>query len=171
MIYSDFDTFCDSEMNRIRFKSPTKRSFTFGWKPQNFASVNENGPILRDRSQTLVGGGGWCKKGVLKIFEPCKGGLEKNTTNFPVKIEFSCFSMGLTRNFFMAKEKKKKKKGGGVRWHFLRSGAGRSPTNFAIFFFFCIRGPLTSVCERSFKDISCIETETMFRDFLRKATH
>ena len=36
------------------------------------------------------------QKGALKIFDPCKGGLEKNTTNFPVKIAFKCFSMGLT---------------------------------------------------------------------------
>ena len=28
----------------------------------------------------------------LKRFDPCKGGLEKKATNFPVKIEFTCFS-------------------------------------------------------------------------------
>ena len=40
------------------------------------------------------------QKGAPKFFDPCKGGaLNKITTNFPVKIEFTCFSMGLTRNF------------------------------------------------------------------------
>ena len=28
-----------------------------------------------------------------------KGGPEKITTDFPLKIEFTCFSMGLTSNF------------------------------------------------------------------------
>ena len=62
----------------------------------------QNGPGklgLRDRSQALVRGA-WCKKGALKIFDPCKGGaLKKITTDFPLKIEFTCFSMGLTHNF------------------------------------------------------------------------
>ena len=40
------------------------------------------------------------QKGAFKIFDPCKGGPEKKiTTDFPLKIEFTCFSMGLTRNF------------------------------------------------------------------------
>ena len=38
------------------------------------------------------------QKGALKIFDPW-GGLEKITTDFPLKIEFTCFSMGLTHNF------------------------------------------------------------------------
>ena len=43
------------------------------------------------------------KRGALKIFDPCKGGPEKITTDFPLKIEFTCFSMGLTRNFHSKK--------------------------------------------------------------------
>ena len=44
--------------------------------------------------------GGLTQRGwTLKIFDPCKGALKKITTNFPVKIQFTCFSMGLTRNF------------------------------------------------------------------------
>ena len=40
------------------------------------------------------------QKGALKIFDLCKGGPEKKiTTDFQLKIEFTCFSMGLTRNF------------------------------------------------------------------------
>ena len=39
------------------------------------------------------------QKGALKICDPCKGGLEKITTNYPVKIEVTCFTMGLTRHF------------------------------------------------------------------------
>ena len=38
--------------------------------------------------------------GGLKICDPCEGDLEKITTNFPVKIEFTYFSMGLIRNFY-----------------------------------------------------------------------
>ena len=55
------------------------------------------------------------QKGVLKIFDPYQGALENVTTNFRVKIEFTCFSMGLTRNFYV-------KKGG--PWNFLRSERG-----------------------------------------------
>ena len=52
--------------------------------------------VMRDCSQK----GADAKTGALKICDPCKGGaLKKNTTNFPVKNEFTCFSMGLTRNF------------------------------------------------------------------------
>ena len=69
---------------------------------QNFKYLIVPGK-LRDRSQTLVRGGcsqtlvrgGWCKEGVLKFVYPCK----IITKNFPVKIDFSCFSMGLTHNF------------------------------------------------------------------------
>ena len=44
-------------------------------------------------------GGPNAKMGALKILDPCKEALKKITTNFPVKIEFTCFSMGLTCNF------------------------------------------------------------------------
>ena len=54
--------------------------------------------FLRNCSQTLVRGAD-AKRGALKIFDPCKGALKKITTDFPLKIEFTCFSMGLTRNF------------------------------------------------------------------------
>ena len=37
---------------------------------------------LRDRSQTLVRGGPDAKRGALKIFDPCKGGPEKNYHRF-----------------------------------------------------------------------------------------
>ena len=33
------------------------------------------------------------------MFDPCKGALKKITTDFPLKIDFTCFSMGLTSNF------------------------------------------------------------------------
>ena len=73
--------------------------------------------ILRDRSQTLVRERAWCKKGALKIFDPCKGGSwKKITTDFLLKVEFTCFSIGLTRNFHG-------KKGGGALI-FLRSEGG-----------------------------------------------
>ena len=39
------------------------------------------------------------KGGALKIFDPCKGGPEKNYLRFSITIEFTCFSMGLTHNF------------------------------------------------------------------------
>ena len=55
--------------------------------------------LLRDRSQTLLRRGLMQKGGSLKIFDPCKGGPKKITTDFPLKIELTCFSMGLTRNF------------------------------------------------------------------------
>ena len=93
--------------------------------------------LLRDRSQTLVRGS-WCKKGALKIFDPCKGGPEKITTEFPLKIEFTCFSMGLTRNFHG-------KKGG--LWNFF--AVWRGPRKIFAINIFCIRPLLTSVCERS----------------------
>ena len=55
---------------------------------------------VRDHSQTLVRRGGPdAKRGALKIFDPCKGGPEKNYHRFSIKIEFTCFSMGLTHNF------------------------------------------------------------------------
>ena len=68
--------------------------------------------------------GSWCKKGALKIVDPCKGGgLKKIATNFPVKIEFTCFSVVLTRNFHG-------KKG---PWFFC--GLKGAPKNFRDIFF------------------------------------
>ena len=93
---------------------------------------------LRDRSQTLVRGA-WCKKGPLKFLILVRGALIKITTDFPLKIEFTCFSMGLTHNFHG-------KKGGPEFFCGLKGGGGRKM--FAINIF-CIRPPLTSVCERS----------------------
>ena len=56
--------------------------------------------FLRDHSETLMGGGEWCKKGSLKFLCLVRVCLEKrNTTNFPVKLELTCFSMGLSHNF------------------------------------------------------------------------
>ena len=39
------------------------------------------------------------KGGPLKLLTLVRGGGLKKITNFPVKIEFTCFSMGLTCNF------------------------------------------------------------------------
>ena len=74
------------------------------------------------------------------MFDPniMGGGLEKITTNFPVKIQFTCFSLGLTHNFHG-------KKGGPEFFEVWRAGARKI---FAIFF---APGPLTSICERSLK--------------------
>ena len=88
--------------------------------------------IVRDRSQTLVGGAD-AKKGAPKIFNPCKGKPWKNTANFPVKIEFTCFSTGLTHNFHGGKKRKR----GGLT--FLRWVGGL----FALFLgFFFASAPL-----------------------------
>ena len=54
--------------------------------------------MIRDCSKTLVGG----------LMQ--KRGPEKISKNFPVKIEFMCFSMGLTHNFHG------KKGGGGLKY-------------------------------------------------------
>ena len=43
-------------------------------------------------------GGPDAKREALKIFDHCKGGLEKNYHNLS-SFEFACFPMGLTRNF------------------------------------------------------------------------
>ena len=66
-----------------------------------------------NRSQKLKSFG--CKGGreALKIFDLLKGGLEKNTTNCSIKVEFTGFSMGLNRNFH-----------GKKRGDFLKSGGG-----------------------------------------------
>ena len=94
--------------------------------------------VVRDRSQTLVRGG-LRRKGALKLFEPCKGGPEKIAKDFPLKIEFTCFSMGLTHNFHG-------KKGGGDLNFFC--GLKGAPKNFRDKYFLH-QAPLTSVCERS----------------------
>ena len=67
--------------------------------------IISTGAIIRDRSQTLVSGGGWCKKGALNILTLVRGHGALET----------CFSMGLTRNFHG-------KKGG--PWIFLSSEGG-----------------------------------------------
>ena len=90
-----------------------------------------------DRLQTLVRGV-WCKKGGLEFFDPCKGGPKKITTDFPLKIEFTCFSMGLTCNFHG-------KKGGPEIFCSLKGGL----KNFCEKNIFCFRPPLASICERS----------------------
>ena len=96
---------------------------------------------IRDRSQTLVRGT-WCKKGgPWKFLTLVRRALKKNTTDFPLKIEFTCFSMGLTRNFHG-------KKGGALKFFFRSEGGPRKI--FAINIF-CIRPPLTSVCEWSLR--------------------
>ena len=43
------------------------------------------------------------KGGPLKFLTLVRGGLKKITTDFPLKIEFTCFSMGLTCNFHVKK--------------------------------------------------------------------
>ena len=100
---------------------------------------------LRDRSQTLVKRC-WCKEGALRIFDPCKGALKKITTIFPVKIDVSCFSMGLTRNFYG-------KKGAAIFFlsFFLSVWMG-APKTFRGIFLHQV-SPLTGVCERSLMPI------------------
>ena len=71
------------------------------------------------------------KGGPLKFLTLVRGALKKITTDFPLKIEFTCFSMGLTRNFHG-------KKGGPEI--FLRSEGG--PRKFFSIYIFCIRPPL-----------------------------
>ena len=44
-------------------------------------------------------GGPDAKRGPLKFLTLVRAALKKITTNFPVKIEFTCFSMGLSGNF------------------------------------------------------------------------
>ena len=81
----------------------------------------------RDRSQTLVRGPD-AKRGPLKFMTLVRGTLKK-ITNFLVKIEFTCFSMGLTHNFH---EKK-----GALNFLSLKWGAKKFSRYF--FFFFCIK--------------------------------
>ena len=77
-------------------------------------------------------GGLMQKGGPLKFLTLVRGALKKINTDFPLQIEFTCFSMGLTRNFHG-------KKGGG--WIFLRSEGGGGWKIFAINIF-GIRPPL-----------------------------
>ena len=76
------------------------------------------------------------KGGSLKFLTLVRGALKKITTDFPIKIELTCFSMGLTRNFHG-------KKGGPE----IFCGLG-APKNFRDKYFLH-QAPLTSVCERS----------------------
>ena len=81
------------------------------------------------------------KRGALKIFDPCKGAgeaLKKITTNFPVKIKFTCFSTGLTRNSHGKK--------GALKFFEVWRGEGAKHFRDKIFLHQAI---LTSVCERS----------------------
>ena len=115
------------------------------------------GCSFRDRSQTLVRGGLMQKGGPLKFLTLVRGGgaLKKNYTDFPLKIEFTCFSMGLTCNF-------RGKKGG--PWNFFAVWS-EPPKIFAINIF-CIRPPLTSVCERSlFHALSVVDLATPFKTY------
>ena len=45
------------------------------------------------------GGGPDAKRGPLKFLTLVRGALKKISTDFPLKIEFTCFSIGLNRNF------------------------------------------------------------------------
>ena len=80
--------------------------------------------------------GGWCKKGTFKILNPCKA------TNICVKIELTCFFMGLAVIFWQ-------KGMGGGGWNLLRSemGGGNNFCDNFFFFFFLHQVPLTCVCE------------------------
>ena len=70
------------------------------------------------------------KRGPLKFFTLVRRALKKITTDFPLRIEFTCFSMGLTRNFH-------DKKGPEI---FLRFEGG--PRKIFAINIFCIRPPL-----------------------------
>ena len=62
------------------------QNFQLVYFPPLIAGFEFQGPVIQ--------------RGILKIFNPCvRGGLTKITTNLLVKIEFTCFSMGLIRNF------------------------------------------------------------------------
>ena len=89
--------------------------------------------MIRNRSQTLLGGPD-AKRGPLKFLTLVRGGPEKNTTDFPLKIEFTCFSMGLTRNFHG------KKGGGGLNFFCDLKGGGLE--NVFCDKYFCNRPPL-----------------------------
>ena len=80
---------------------------------------------FRDRSQTLVRGAD-AKRGPFKLLTLVRGeNLKKITTDSPLKIEFTCFSMGLTRNFHG------KKRGPGIF-----CGLKGGPKNFRDKYFF-----------------------------------
>ena len=93
---------------------------------------------IRDHSQTLVRGGLMQKGGALKILEPEKGGPEKKNTNFtPEKWVYMIFHR--VDAYFPCQ------KGGPEKFWGPKGG----PWKFFALKFFCIRPPLTSVCERS----------------------
>ena len=79
-------------------------------------------------------GGPDAKREALKICDPSKGALKKITTNFPVKIESTCFSMGLTHNFHG-------KKGGPAIFWGLKGAPKNFRDKFCIVF---VNGPLRS---------------------------
>ena len=83
-------------------------------------------------------GGAWCKKGGPENVGARKGGSWKKTLILPLKSEFIWFSMGLTPIFLVKKGRPEK------FW-----GPKGGPWKFFVLIFFCIRPPLTSVCERS----------------------
>ena len=81
------------------------------------------------------------KGGPLKILTVCKGALKKITTDFPLKIEFTCLGWPV---IFMAKK-------GGPEFFFcgLKGGGGGGGENAFRDKYFLHQAPLTSVCERS----------------------
>ena len=89
------------------------------------------------RDCTCKGGGGWCKKGPLKLLTFVRGAW-KSTTDFPLKIEFTCFLWGWPM-IFMAKR-------GALKFFCSLKGG---PRKIFVINIFCIWSPLTSVCERS----------------------
>ena len=90
--------------------------------------------LFRDRSQKLVRKGLGAKSGALKFLTLVRGALK--ITKFPVKIEFSCISMGWPI-IFMAKR--------GLKFFEVWRGGGEIST----LFFFLHQAPLSSVCEWS----------------------
>ena len=87
-----------------------KEQKTFIWKVQSphlpgecLLTAASKSYVGRNRSQTLVGGGGTdAKRGGLKCLTLIRGGLEKITTNFPMTVEFTCHAFLLT-HYIMAK--------------------------------------------------------------------
>ena len=71
------------------------------------------------------------KGGPLKFLTLVRGWPKQITTDFPLKIEFTCFSMGLTSDF-MAKR-------GALKFFCGLKGPRKI---FAIIYSFCIRSPL-----------------------------
>ena len=90
------------------------------------------------------------KGGPLKFLTLVRGALKKITTDFPLKIEFTCFSMGLTRNFHGKK---------GARKFFC--GLKGGPEKFRDKFFLH-QAPLTSVYEQSLRIIVIFLTSYLY---------